>query len=258
MNIDRIGRRRSARTTEQEKTNTPHEILTKSLIDRLIVPIVAIAFLIPVFSVVAQTTTGVFSSEDEQYLMQIAEPHVLGSTTRSGVAQTTTQPTRRELLLMEPRMAADKSSSASQAANVYVYDYASDEVIHLIVDLNSRRVASQERVQNMQLPLTAAEVKRAIDIAFVDDANGQAIREEFRQITGRNLESVEQIQYKAFVFLASSVSEAKQVNTRECGLRRCARLLLYTADNIALDLSPIIDLSNERVLQIADNPQEGG
>lgn len=203
----------------------------------------------------AQLATGVFSDSDASFLQQLTVPDLGVEHANTGAGGS--QSRRRELLLMEPRV-KDKGQPDANDADVYIYDYETDEVIHLIVDMNNRRVQKRERVRNLQLPLVDAERTRALDIAFGNEANKKAIGEEFFEITGRTLDSVRQIKYKAFVFLAASVSEQKAQNVRSCGVQRCAKLLLYTADNIALDLSPIIDLSSEQVLQITDPQRHGG
>lgn len=203
----------------------------------------------------AQLATGVFSDSDVSYLQQLTMPVLGVQQVTAGAGDSQSQ--RRELLLMEPRV-KDKSAPDTNDADVYIYDYATDEVIHMIVDMNDRKVRKRERVRNLQLPLVEAERTRALDIAFGNEENKRAIGEEFFETTGRTLDSVRQIKYKAFVFLAASVSEQKAQNVRSCGMHRCAKLLLYTADNIALDLSPIIDLSSERVLQITDQERHGG
>ncbi len=206
-------------------------------------------------SVQAQIATGAFSDADASFLKQLASPAMrVQQPTTAGAGD---RSRRRELLLIEPRV-KEKNAGDVNEADVYIYDYETDDVIHMIVDMNDRRVTKRERIKNLQLPLVEGERRQALDIAFGNEQNKQAIGQAFFDITGRSLDSIRQIKYKAFVFLASSVSEQKARDVSSCGLHRCAKLLLYTADNIALDLSPIIDLSSERVLQIVDPQRDGG
>ena len=209
------------------------------------------------FVLQAQVATGVFSTTDLDKLNAIAMGELAQSVAadqsavvaRSQANSTDTVNGRRELLLMERRLQS-KAQSHKREANVFVYDYDTDEVVHIIVDLVSGEPISSDRLRNTQLPLTPTERERAASIVFSDPVNRAAVADAFNAVTGRWLEDVEEIQFKAFVFLASSVSLEKSRNTSDCGLRRCAKLLLYTADKTSLDLSPIVDLSESRVLEI--------
>jgi len=186
MNMHRTRRlRRTQRSAQYPFKQKQTEVSSYSRIALL----TSLIFAACTATVQAQVATGTFSADDTQYLQQVANPLLQTEAATSGVAQVGEQENRRELLLMERRVASEKSSNSTREADVYIYDYSTDEVIHLIVDLEDRSVTRRERVQNVQLPLTAAEVKRAIDIVFVDEANSEAIGEEFYRITGRRLES---------------------------------------------------------------------
>jgi hypothetical protein len=53
----------------------------------------------------------------------------------------------------------------------------------------------------------------------------------------------QQLQVKAFVFHASSLPEQLNAASQQCGLQRCAQVLLYTADSVVFEVSPIVNLS---------------
>lgn len=250
--------RRAGRSGFNYPDNYPDSRTTKDYVTscRQIASLVMLLFLVVPLNVQAQIATGSFSDSDAEFLQRLAAPvvNVQSATTDSDSSGATRQ--QRQLLLMEPRI-LEKDAGDRREADIYIYDYATDEVIHFIIDMVDRALLHSARVRNVQLPLVEDERATALDIAFRNEVNRRQLDAAFLAATGRTLDSIREIKYKAFVFLAASVSEQKAINVRECGLHRCAKLLLYTADNTALDLSPIIDLSSRRVLQITD-PQQGG
>ena len=174
-----------------------------------------------------------------------------GARSRSGAQGASTT----EVLLVERR---DESKEKyedgdwTRRADVYIYDYSNDTLRHSIVDVESGRVDSEEILQGVQLPLTEGEVQRALGIAFGDQATVQAIEGRYREISGEILESPEQLEVKAFVFLSDSKPEGLNPEAQACGVHRCAQLLLYTKDRVVIEVQAIVDLSTGRVAQLLD------
>ena len=152
-----------------------------------------------------------------------------------------------ELLLVE-RRPADSKGSQSRTANVYYYDYRKDQTIHCIVDAETGEVHKQIRVRNMQLPLNDNEIQRAFDIYLQSDHRSELV-DAYYETTGQSLIDIGKVQFKAYVFHASVNEALLNKKARRCGKTRCAQLLLYTEDNIAMNLSPVINLSRGRVIQ---------
>lgn len=147
-----------------------------------------------------------------------------------------------ELLLVE-RHPAPKGQ-AQRLADVFTYDYSSNETIHTLIDLGSNQAIRTERQQNLQLPLTDNEIQRAFELVFNDDEERALLDAEFHRITGETLtDPQQQLEIKAFVFHASSLPEQLNPASAQCGLHRCAQVLLYTADSIVFEVSPIVNLS---------------
>ena len=128
-------------------------------------------------------------------------------------------------------------------ADVYLYEYASDTLIMAVVDVESGVVEEIERVQGVQLPLTADEIARAVAIV---EADGR-VSAELPWLTDDTLDT---INIKAFTFIAESIPQQVNPASAACGVQRCAQLLLYTSDHIALDLMPIVNLSTGQLSQI--------
>ncbi|SKA87663.1 hypothetical protein SAMN02745130_02850 [Thiothrix eikelboomii] len=153
-----------------------------------------------------------------------------------------------ELLLVE-RRPVDKEQPGRRLADVYSYDYRSDETIHSIVDLNTQERVQTERVQKLQLPLTENELARASLLIFNDPEQLSQIQAEYKRITGQTLIKPEQLHVKAFVFTADSLPEGLNAASQNCGIQRCAQVLLYTHDSVVFEISPIVNLSVGLVTQ---------
>lgn len=181
------------------------------------------------------------SITDENPTAAVVQPR-----TRRLRSSTTTVPTEPVLLLMERRRV---KGSSERLADAWYYSYQTNETTHKIVDLTTGSIRSSGVVIDMQLPLVEAEISRAFDIVFSSTDDRSVLAQAYRQVTGTDFSERSQISYKAFVFHPDTVVDGLATDARRCGLNRCAQLLLYTHDNIALDMSPVVDLSTGRVLQ---------
>ncbi len=152
-----------------------------------------------------------------------------------------------QLLLVERR---PSKSGTQRLADVFHYDYDANELVHCVVDIETDEVIRADRQPGVQLPLVDAEIKRATEIVMNTKKARRKINRAYRQITGRPLNSINDIDYKAFVYHADSTLIGGGNRSRACGNNRCAQVLLYTDDNVALDLSPIVDLSQGQVTDI--------
>lgn len=153
-----------------------------------------------------------------------------------------------ELLLVE-RRPVDKEQPGKRLADVYSYDYRSDETIHSIVDLTTQERLQTERVQKLQLPLTENELARASKLIFNDPEQLAQLQTEYKRITGQELLKPDQLQVKAFVFTTDTLPEGLNAASQNCGIQRCAQVLLYTHDAVVFEISPIVNLSAGLVTQ---------
>ncbi|MEE9398485.1 MAG: hypothetical protein V3V31_15920 [Methylococcales bacterium] len=155
-----------------------------------------------------------------------------------------------EILLIE-RHISEKGSpeSLKRLSDVYTYNYQTNQLVRYVVNHNSNEIESVTRTQGDQLPLTEAEIQRVIDIVFNDPEELGLLNQQYQQITGETLVSADQLEIKAFTFLAASLPGQLNEASKQCGIHRCAQLLLYTADRVVFEVSPIVDLSEKRVTQ---------
>ncbi len=154
----------------------------------------------------------------------------------------------QEVLLIE-RNEQKGAPKDQRRADVFIYDYSSNELIESLVDLNTSEVIRSERKQGVQLPLTANELKRAKQIVFEDEDERAILESEFRRISSRELTDTSELNIKAFTFLADSLPNRVNEASKQCGVHRCAQLMLYTHENIVFEISPIVNLSEGVVTQ---------
>ena len=167
-------------------------------------------------------------------------------------AQTTDQTAAQPTILAVERYDAPKAEKMDnndrRRGEVYLYDYASDALIHNVVDLVSGAVQS-ERFHGVQLPLTIDEEARALQLIRDDADLWSALVGGYRRISGDPLTTFDQLEVKVSLFLASSLPDQVNVDANFCGEHRCAQVLIFTTDRVLLEILPIVDLSRGRVVQ---------
>jgi hypothetical protein len=158
----------------------------------------------------------------------------------------------QEVLLVERHDAAKTDSAKGvwpRQADVYVYEYTSDTLIRTTVAVRDGAVLAVERVQGVQLPLSAAEEQRALALVQADAALWTRLADRYQTITAQPLHSLAQLQVKVSVFQADVLPDQLNTAAQQCGLHRCAQALIFTVDKTLLALTPIIDLSVGQVVQ---------
>ena len=90
---------------------------------------------------------------------------------------------------------------------VYLYDYATDTLIHTVVDVATGSVQT-EYLQGVQMPLTTHEEARAVDLILADEQLWQTLSERYEIITGDSLLDMEQLQVKVSLFLADAMPDS--------------------------------------------------
>lgn len=154
-----------------------------------------------------------------------------------------------ELLLIERDRSEDKKSGARRA-NAFVYDYTTDETIIYRIDAATHKILSSVRRKQVQLPLTEYEIDRAVQLIFSDKETAALIANEYQRITSKVLNTPKDLQAKAFVFTSDTMPEQLNSASQQCGLHRCAQILLYTHESVVFEVSPIVNLSANLITQI--------
>lgn len=163
---------------------------------------------------------------------------------------------RRSLLLVERR--PGEKGQSKRRANVFIYDYDVDKLIHLVVNASSGKVVHRSALTQVQLPLIDEEIQWATNLVFTDVNTRARLEAEFLRTTGKDLQDISEIHFKAFSFTADPVEKTGDTTERarkiaRCGRSRCTQILMYTADKVVLDVSPIVDLSKDIVLAVSSD-----
>lgn len=155
-----------------------------------------------------------------------------------------------DVLLLVERHEEDKDAPEGlRRADVYVYSYADDVLTRTLVDLTTGQAVTSQVLADTQLPLVAEEVDRALQLALEDPAFETLLATRFRQATGRDLvDPATDLSVQALVFRAASNPAAARGDAAACGEHRCAQLLIESSDDLLVNLLPIVDLSEGRLV----------
>jgi hypothetical protein len=139
--------------------------------------------------------------------------------------------------------------TSARLVAVAVYDYTSDRVHQLLVDLTHRKVLNDESVQGLQLTPTAAETTIALNLAMKAEPE-LAFSREYRKSTGSPLLTPEQVHVVAGVWRPVDPSAAQ--DTAVCGQHRCVQLLIAAPSGQYLGTQDFaVDLSTRSILRIS-------
>lgn len=158
----------------------------------------------------------------------------------------------QEVLLVERHDGGKAKGNPPRQGDLYLYDYATDTLIHSTVDIASGAVTAVEHLQGVQLPLNHNEAQRALALIQADQRLWRTLGQRYQQITGKPLTQLDQLQVKITVFHTDSLPDRLNAAAQKCGQHRCAQVLLFTVDKTLLEIMPIVDLSLGQVVQVLD------
>ena len=137
----------------------------------------------------------------------------------------------------------------ARRGEVYLYDYTTNSLLRSIVELDSGAIET-ETYHGVQLPLTVREENWAVQLIHNESELWATLTERYQTITGTALTSPEQLHVKVSLFLGTAMPEQVNDAARRCGEHRCAQVLLFTDERTLLEVMPIVDLSEGRVVQL--------
>ncbi len=146
--------------------------------------------------------------------------------------------------------AAGAGGAPPRRADLYLYRYADDVLVHAVHDLQTGETAIVEEARGVQLPLTAEERALATELAFADPALFEFMQAEHRQIVGEELSSPAQVDVRAFVYHSGAAPEIEPPEAAACGIQRCAQLLILTGNNVTYSVLPVVNLSTLRTASV--------
>ncbi len=181
---------------------------------------------------------------------RMTNPSKRPSVIQKMAAAVTGDPADEPLFLMMERSDNKQIANAGRRlANAFYYDYANDELIQVTIDLINNVVVDRYVHIDTQLPLTQGEIDRAFELVLAEPRMRADLGHVYRNVTGRDFSDVDQLNYKAFIFRAETMQSGLQAGGANCGIERCAHLLVYAQDNTSLEFSPLVNLSTGEVVQ---------
>jgi len=144
--------------------------------------------------------------------------------------------------------------TAARLVAVAIYDYTTDRLHELVLDLTHRTVLSDQSVRGLQLPPTEAETTIALDLAMKADPALAFVR-EYENTTGNPLLTRDQLHAVAGVW--RPVAPSTVGATAACGPHRCLQLLLGMPSGQYLGTQDFaVDLSARSILRVQESDNE--
>ena len=164
---------------------------------------------------------------------------------------------RTEVLLVERHQetkSVRKQGNWPRRADMYVYNYDTNTLTYSIINLDTGAVDVVETAQNVQLPPNQAETERAIQLALADPQVNAILQTQYQATSGTPLTNPQnQLDIHVLTFKAQSGPDQPQGAVANCGLHRCAQLLITTQNGYFINLLPVVDLSNNQVINVTLN-----
>ncbi|MET7650993.1 MULTISPECIES: Tat pathway signal sequence domain protein [unclassified Streptomyces] len=157
-------------------------------------------------------------------------------------------PQRLGVDLADPAADEVDDPEAPRRAVVSFYDYKDDTLITRTVNLDTGKVEGTGTQHGVQPPLGAAEQSEAASLLIADPL-GAGLKADFKDATGKELTSPDQLQLAAMVYRAVPGAEPAVLDA--CGEHRCVRLLPKVRNGPWIDTrSLVIDLSTRKVARL--------
>ena len=159
--------------------------------------------------------------------------------------------------LFTQRHIEDKNADPqSRKADVLYYNYSTNEVIRVVVDLNSNAVQETKVTRGVaeQPFFTSVEIKAALQLIFDHPQLGPRLRKAYQEVTGQSLTDVSPLEAKAQggIFFPNSAAHTPLGDaTADCAQNRCMQLFVPIDDTKFIDTTNlIVDLSTGQVLWV--------
>ncbi|GGR69673.1 hypothetical protein GCM10010269_05590 [Streptomyces humidus] len=157
-------------------------------------------------------------------------------------------PQRLGVDLAEPRADEVDAPDAPRRAEVSFYDYRNDTLLTKTVNLDTGKVEATGVQHGVQPPLGPAE-QTEVAALLIADPLGAGLKADYKDATGKELTSPDQLQLASMVYRA--VPGAEPAVLDKCGEHRCARLLTKVRNGPWIDTrSLVVDLSARKVARL--------
>ncbi len=160
---------------------------------------------------------------------------------------------RVQFLFAERSQTGKSTENSGRRADVFFYDYSSDEIIRQVVDLRAGEAVETTRTAvEQQPPVTSNEARAGIQLVLDHPQLGPTLRTLYRQLSGQDITGPEQLHVQAGIYtprngpgtpLASAASA--------CDRHRCVYYLVPYDDGRYIDASNmVVDLSAGQVIWV--------
>ncbi|AZQ38247.1 Tat pathway signal sequence domain protein [Streptomyces cyaneochromogenes] len=156
-------------------------------------------------------------------------------------------PQRIETQLAEPEADEVDDANAPRRAEVTFYDYRDDTLVTRTVNLDTGKVEHTATQRGVQPPLSRSEETEAAKLLIADPL-GAGLKADYKDATGKELTSPDQLQLNSMVYKANPGGSA---SVAKCGEHRCTRLFPKIKNGSWVDLRDfVIDLSARKVIRL--------
>ncbi|MFF3482546.1 Tat pathway signal sequence domain protein [Streptomyces sp. NPDC002701] len=156
-------------------------------------------------------------------------------------------PQRITVDLAEPEVDELDDPGAPRRAEVSFYDYKDDSLVTKTVNLDTGKVEATDTQHGVQPPLSRAETVEAAQL-LIADRLGAGLRADYKDATGKELTTPDQLLLNSMVFRANPGTPAA---LKDCGEHRCLRLFVKARNGPWIDSRDlVVDLSARKVAEV--------
>ncbi|MEU9213007.1 Tat pathway signal sequence domain protein [Streptomyces sp. NPDC048415] len=154
-------------------------------------------------------------------------------------------PQRISVNLAEPEANELDDPNAPRRADVSFYDYKGDTLVTKTVNLDTGKVEKTGTQHDVQPPISHDEMVEAAKLLIADPL-GAGLKADFKDATGKELTSPDQLMLNSMVYRATSGAQPAGLDA--CGEHRCVRLFPKVKNGAWIDSRHlVIDLSARKV-----------
>lgn len=154
-------------------------------------------------------------------------------------------PQRIGVDLAEPETNELDDPNAPRRADVSFYDYKNDTLVTKTVNLDTGKVEKTGTQHDVQPPISRDEMIEAAKL-LIADRLGAGLKADFKDATGKELTSPDQLMLNSMVYRATSGAQPAVLDA--CGEHRCVRLFPKVKNGPWIDSRDlVIDLSARKV-----------
>ncbi|GAB2716942.1 Tat pathway signal sequence domain protein [Streptomyces bullii] len=154
-------------------------------------------------------------------------------------------PQRLGVDLAEPDADELDGADAPRRAEVTFYDYKDDALVTRTVNLDTGKVEGTTTRRGVQPSPSRAEIREAVALLIADPL-GAGLKADYRDATGKELTSPDQLQATGGVYRAAPGAQPAVLD--QCGGHRCVRLFTKVRNGPWIDAQDlVIDLSARKV-----------